>query len=173
MIADVYSTSNRPPELFVQPNRAGAEMAQLTTSPTKEWLAFNWIAPEIVMVPASDGVQGAGAHLSAEGHARVSQRRRRALRAWRRIPAQRAQLLVDVFARVHVQPVSRVEGVRRARHRLSRLRRLRPRLAHGDLSMDGRTRSAGRRRRVEVSDRRSSASIPSASACTAAATVAS
>ena len=30
MIADVYSTSNRPPELFVQPNRAGAEMAQLT-----------------------------------------------------------------------------------------------------------------------------------------------
>jgi dipeptidyl aminopeptidase/acylaminoacyl peptidase len=57
MIADVYSYANRPPELFVQANRAGAEAAQLTTSPTKEWLAFNWVVPEIVMVPASDGVK--------------------------------------------------------------------------------------------------------------------
>jgi len=57
MIAVISSTSNRPPELFVQPNRAGVQMAQLTTSPTKEWLAFNWIVPEIVMVPASDGIK--------------------------------------------------------------------------------------------------------------------
>jgi len=56
-IADVYSYANRPPELFVQANRAAAESSQLTTSPTKEWLAFNWIVPEIVMVPASDGVK--------------------------------------------------------------------------------------------------------------------
>ena len=57
MIADVYSESNRPPELFIQANSAGAPMSQLTTSPTKEWLAFNWLKPEIVMVPASDGMQ--------------------------------------------------------------------------------------------------------------------
>jgi dipeptidyl aminopeptidase/acylaminoacyl peptidase len=57
MIAVVSSTSNRPPELFIQPNRAGAQMSQLTTSPSKEWLAFNWIVPEIVMVPASDGIK--------------------------------------------------------------------------------------------------------------------
>jgi dipeptidyl aminopeptidase/acylaminoacyl peptidase len=38
-------------------NRAGAPATQLTTSPSAEWLAFNWITPEIVMVPASDGVQ--------------------------------------------------------------------------------------------------------------------
>ncbi len=57
MLADVFSTANRPPELFVQSNRAGADMAQLTTSPTNEWLAFNWIKPEIVMVPASDGIR--------------------------------------------------------------------------------------------------------------------
>jgi dipeptidyl aminopeptidase/acylaminoacyl peptidase len=56
MIADVFSTSNRPPELYVQANRPAADAAQLTTSPTKEWLAFDWIRPEIVMVPASDGV---------------------------------------------------------------------------------------------------------------------
>ena len=54
----------------------------------------------------------------------------------------------------------RVEGLRRARHRLSRLGRLRTRLAHGDLPVDGRARSAGRSRRLEVSARKSSASIP-------------
>ncbi len=57
LVADVYSFVNRPPELFVMPNRAGAEETQLTTSPTAEWLSFNWMVPEIVMIPASDGVQ--------------------------------------------------------------------------------------------------------------------
>jgi dipeptidyl aminopeptidase/acylaminoacyl peptidase len=57
MIADVYSQSNRPPELFLQQARAGAQASQVTTSPTKEWLAFNWVTPEIVMVPASDGIK--------------------------------------------------------------------------------------------------------------------
>ena len=33
-----------------------ATTAQLTTSPTEDWLAFRWIKPEIVMIPASDGV---------------------------------------------------------------------------------------------------------------------
>src|SRR5205085_7404676 len=28
----------------------------LTTSPTAEWLSFKWIVPEIVSIPASDGV---------------------------------------------------------------------------------------------------------------------
>jgi dipeptidyl aminopeptidase/acylaminoacyl peptidase len=32
-------------------------MAQLTTSPTAAWLAMNWIKPEIVTIPASDGIQ--------------------------------------------------------------------------------------------------------------------
>jgi dipeptidyl aminopeptidase/acylaminoacyl peptidase len=56
MIADVYSTANRPPELYIQPNKPGATASQITTSPTKEWLAFPWLKPEIVMVPASDGI---------------------------------------------------------------------------------------------------------------------
>ena len=56
LVADVFSTSNRPPELFVGPYRPGAPLAQLTTSPTPEWLGFSWIKPEIVMIPASDGV---------------------------------------------------------------------------------------------------------------------
>lgn len=57
MLADVFSTANRPPELFVGPNRAGTTLAQLTTSPTAEWLSHPWRRPEIVMIPASDGVQ--------------------------------------------------------------------------------------------------------------------
>ncbi len=57
LLADVYSESNRPPELFVMDNKPGASMAKLTTSPTEEWLSFPWVKPEIVMIPASDGVQ--------------------------------------------------------------------------------------------------------------------
>jgi dipeptidyl aminopeptidase/acylaminoacyl peptidase len=56
-IADVFSTANRPPELFLARSAAGAPMAQLTTSPTADWLAFDWIVPAIVRIPASDGVQ--------------------------------------------------------------------------------------------------------------------
>ncbi len=55
-IADVFSTANRPPELFLARSAPGAPMAQLTTSPTQEWLSHPWIVPEIVRIPASDGV---------------------------------------------------------------------------------------------------------------------
>jgi dipeptidyl aminopeptidase/acylaminoacyl peptidase len=57
MIADVYSTSTHPPELFLASNQPGAEMHQVTTSPTAAFLSFPWMTPEIVMVPASDGIQ--------------------------------------------------------------------------------------------------------------------
>lgn len=56
LIADVYSYVNRPPELYLLRNRAAAEMSQLTTSPSAEWLSFPWIVPKLVMIPASDGV---------------------------------------------------------------------------------------------------------------------
>jgi dipeptidyl aminopeptidase/acylaminoacyl peptidase len=55
-IADIHSSANRPPELFVGTLTTNAGLAQLTTSATQEWLAFRWIKPEIVMIPASDGV---------------------------------------------------------------------------------------------------------------------
>jgi dipeptidyl aminopeptidase/acylaminoacyl peptidase len=56
VLADVFSRANRPPELFLQERRGGGR-SQLTTSPTREWLSFHWIVPEIVRIPASDGVQ--------------------------------------------------------------------------------------------------------------------
>ena len=55
-LADVFSTANRPPELFLARAAPRAPMAQLTTSPTAEWLSHEWIVPEIVRIPASDGV---------------------------------------------------------------------------------------------------------------------
>ena len=56
MLADVYSTANRPPELYVLANRPDAAPSALTTSTTADFRAFAWRAPEIVMIPASDGV---------------------------------------------------------------------------------------------------------------------
>jgi len=57
LLADVYSTANRPPELYLMRNQPGAVESRLTLSPTAEWLSFPWIKPEIVMIPASDGAK--------------------------------------------------------------------------------------------------------------------
>jgi dipeptidyl aminopeptidase/acylaminoacyl peptidase len=56
-IAFVHSYANQPPELFIAANRPGAEPRRVTSSPTAEWLSHDWIVPEIVHVPASDGAQ--------------------------------------------------------------------------------------------------------------------
>ncbi|HEY5219766.1 MAG TPA: prolyl oligopeptidase family serine peptidase, partial [Gemmatimonadaceae bacterium] len=48
---------NRPPELFVMKNSPGAAESQLTTSPIRDWLAFNWINPKIIHVRADDGAE--------------------------------------------------------------------------------------------------------------------
>src|SRR5207247_6919621 len=54
---DLYSSANRPPELFIQPARRNGARSQLTTSPTAAWLSFPWLKPEIIGIPASDGAQ--------------------------------------------------------------------------------------------------------------------
>ena len=55
-IADVYSYSNRPPDLYIQENRPGQDLTRLTTSPTAEFARYAWQDPPIAMVPARDGV---------------------------------------------------------------------------------------------------------------------
>ena len=55
-LALVHSYSNKPPEVYLMPNRAGAEPRQVTTTPTEEWRAFNWIDPKVITYKASDGV---------------------------------------------------------------------------------------------------------------------
>ena len=52
-----YSYTNKPWELFVMPNRGGADMVQLTTSTTKEFDAHQWMDPEIIQFAAKDGAQ--------------------------------------------------------------------------------------------------------------------
>ncbi len=54
-IAVIRSESNRPPELYLTPNRPDAEAVQVTHSPTAEWLSYPWIAPPIVSIPTRDG----------------------------------------------------------------------------------------------------------------------
>jgi dipeptidyl aminopeptidase/acylaminoacyl peptidase len=57
-LAIVRSFSNKPPELYIAPNKNGAsesEIKQITVSPTDEWRSHNWIEPPIVSFKARDG----------------------------------------------------------------------------------------------------------------------
>jgi dipeptidyl aminopeptidase/acylaminoacyl peptidase len=59
-LAIVRSYGNRPPELYIAPNKPNAtagEIKQATTSPTDEFFAYNWIDPPIVTFKARDGVE--------------------------------------------------------------------------------------------------------------------
>jgi dipeptidyl aminopeptidase/acylaminoacyl peptidase len=55
-LALVHSYSNKPPEVYVMPNRPGAAAKQITTTPTDEWRGFNWIDPRVITFKARDGV---------------------------------------------------------------------------------------------------------------------
>ncbi len=56
-MAVVHSRANRPEELFLADFRPGAELDQVTVSPTAEWLTFPWLEPEIIQFTAQDGTQ--------------------------------------------------------------------------------------------------------------------
>ncbi|MCL4793402.1 MAG: prolyl oligopeptidase family serine peptidase [Bryobacteraceae bacterium] len=56
-LAVVHSYTNRPHELFLMDNRAGAAMRRVTTSPAPEFSAHPWLEVPIVEVPARDGAR--------------------------------------------------------------------------------------------------------------------
>ena len=56
-IADLYSYTNQPPDLFVQENRSQQDLKRLTTSPSPDFAQYAWQDAPIVMVPARDGVK--------------------------------------------------------------------------------------------------------------------
>ena len=56
-LAVLHSAANHPPELYLQAARRGATAVKVTESATPEFLSYEWIKPEIVMIPASGGVQ--------------------------------------------------------------------------------------------------------------------
>ena len=53
----IYSSSTKPNEVYVMPNRAGASAAQVTTSTSEEWRSFKWIEPQLVTYKTRDGVE--------------------------------------------------------------------------------------------------------------------
>ena len=55
--ADVYSYTNKPPELYVQENRPEADEKRLTTSPAPEFSEYPWLDAPIVEFTARDGVK--------------------------------------------------------------------------------------------------------------------
>jgi dipeptidyl aminopeptidase/acylaminoacyl peptidase len=55
MLGLIYSYSNKPPEIYIQENRAGAAAAKITSSPAPEFWSYNWIDPPIVTFAARDG----------------------------------------------------------------------------------------------------------------------
>jgi dipeptidyl aminopeptidase/acylaminoacyl peptidase len=60
LLADIYSITAKPPELYIQPNRAMADEIRVTTSPAPEFSTYPWIDPPIVEITARDGVKVPG-----------------------------------------------------------------------------------------------------------------
>jgi dipeptidyl aminopeptidase/acylaminoacyl peptidase len=56
MLAVVHSYINRPPELYLMENRAGAPMNRVTSSPAPDFGTYEWLDVPIVKIPARDGV---------------------------------------------------------------------------------------------------------------------
>jgi dipeptidyl aminopeptidase/acylaminoacyl peptidase len=56
-IADVYSYTNRPPELYAMENVPGAMETKLTSSPSPEFRSYSWQDAPIVRFKARDGVE--------------------------------------------------------------------------------------------------------------------
>jgi dipeptidyl aminopeptidase/acylaminoacyl peptidase len=56
-IADIYSYTNKPPDLFVQENRPQAGPKRITTSPAAEFAQYPWVDAPIVEFTARDGVK--------------------------------------------------------------------------------------------------------------------
>jgi dipeptidyl aminopeptidase/acylaminoacyl peptidase len=56
MLGLISSASNRPPEVFLMPNRAGGAPTQLTTSTSDEWRSYKWVEPQLVQYKSRDGV---------------------------------------------------------------------------------------------------------------------
>ncbi len=55
-LADVYSFSNKPWELYVQPLQAPRQRLALTDSPTPAFKSYSWIEPKLIKITARDGV---------------------------------------------------------------------------------------------------------------------
>jgi dipeptidyl aminopeptidase/acylaminoacyl peptidase len=53
--ADIYSYTNKPPELYAQESRAGVAAKKLTSSPASDFWEYPWQDAPVVTFPARDG----------------------------------------------------------------------------------------------------------------------
>jgi dipeptidyl aminopeptidase/acylaminoacyl peptidase len=53
--ADIYSYTNKPPELYVQEARANVTAKKLTSSPAPDFWEYPWLDAPVVTFPARDG----------------------------------------------------------------------------------------------------------------------
>jgi dipeptidyl aminopeptidase/acylaminoacyl peptidase len=53
--ADLYSYANKPPEIYIAENKAGAKGEKRTDSPARDFQQYPWQDPPLVQVPARDG----------------------------------------------------------------------------------------------------------------------
>lgn len=56
-LAIIHSFANRPPELYLQANKADAQATKHTNSLSEEWQQYPWRTPEFVTFTASDGTE--------------------------------------------------------------------------------------------------------------------
>jgi dipeptidyl aminopeptidase/acylaminoacyl peptidase len=54
-IADLYSYTNKPPEIYVQELRPGAQARKITSSPAPEFFTYPWLDAPVVTFAARDG----------------------------------------------------------------------------------------------------------------------
>ena len=167
-LALLHSSAYVPNQLAVA-SVDGGSPRDLTDTRTVQFKAQAWLMPEIVQVPSTHTNQPIHAKLyKPRDFDPVEEVSSRAVRARRGLSAERASRLSGLFPRADVpQPAGR-EGIRGARHGLPRERRLRPRLAHRDLSPDGYARTRGPHRRRALAGAERSRRSLRASASTAA-----
>src|SRR5207247_19942 len=53
-LAIVYSASTNAHEVYLMPNRPGAQAKPVTTTPTEEWRSFKWIEPQLITYKTRD-----------------------------------------------------------------------------------------------------------------------
>ncbi len=56
-IVSLYSSSNHPPEIYLQPNRAGARAESMTLSTTEKFRSYSWHKPQVITYKAQDGTE--------------------------------------------------------------------------------------------------------------------
>lgn len=55
VMALVSSSANRPPEVLLMDNRAGATPKKVTTSTAAEWMTYKWVEPQLITYKSRDG----------------------------------------------------------------------------------------------------------------------